>query len=66
MKFYKHPLEYVPLCIRLFFFYSAMAWVSLFNPSEGQKMVDFADEAAVAKARKDILKAWNGNRHDRT
>ena len=64
MQEYKHPVEYVPKCIRLFFFFSVMAWVSLFKPEEGQKMLDLVNEGASERARKEIYKALQGNRYD--
>lgn len=55
MQEYKHPAEYVPKCIRLFFFFSVMAWVSLFNSEEGQKMIDLCKDGED-KRRADMIK----------
>ena len=59
----KQPIDYVPKRIRLFFFFSVMAWVSLFKPEEGQRVIDNAQEGAQERARKEIYKAWQGNRY---
>ena len=64
MTNFKQPIDYVPKCIRLFFFFSAMAWVSLFKPGEGQKMIDLANEGASERVLKGIYKSWRGNRND--
>lgn len=55
MTEYKHPVEYVPKCIRLFFFFSTMAWVSLFKPQEGQSMLDLVKDGED-KRRQDVVK----------
>lgn len=44
--------------LKLFLFYAAMAWLSLVQPREGQKMVDAAErdakQQALARLVKDI------------
>ena len=60
MTEFKQPIDYVPKCIRLFFFFSVMAWVSLFKPEEGQRMIDNAHEGIQERARKEIYKDWQG------
>lgn len=61
MQEYKHPVEYVPKCIRLFFFFSVMAWVSLFKPEEGQKMIDLVEDGED-KRRQNFVKDLFRNR----
>lgn len=61
MQEYKHPVEYVPKCIRLFFFFSVMAWVSLFKPEEGQKMIDLVEDGED-KRRQNFVKDLFKNR----
>ena len=64
MTEFKQPIDYVPKCIRLFFFFSVMAWVSLFKPQHGKAFIEDAVEGSYSKARKEIFEAWRGNRHD--
>ena len=61
---YKHPVEYVPLCIRLFFFFFVMAWVSLFNSKEGQKMIDLVEEGEKVRRLDIIKKGLQRNRYE--
>lgn len=61
---YKHPLEYIPCCVRLFFYFSVMAWVSLFNPEDGQELIELIKDGRV-KRREDLFKSIRkGVRYD--
>lgn len=64
MQEYKHPVEYVPKCIRLFFFFSAMAWVSLFKPEEGQKMIDMVKYGEDKRGRDFVKDLFRNKIHD--
>ncbi len=61
MTEFKQPIDYVPKCIRLFFFFSVMAWVSLFKPEEGQRMIDLVQDGGDYRRNKMIKDIFQTN-----
>ena len=61
MNPFKQPIEYVPKRIRLFFFFSVIAWVSLFKPEEGQKMIDLVEDGGDYRRDKMIKDIFQTN-----
>ena len=47
--------------LKLFLFYAAMAWLSLVQPREGQKMVDAAERDSKQQALKRLVKDIHQN-----
>lgn len=41
--------------IRLFLFYSLMAWASAINPADGAKMIEDAEHGALDRARRRLI-----------
>ena len=61
MTEFKQPIDYVPKRIRLFFFFSVMAWVSLFKLQEGQKMIDLVQDGGDYRRNKMIKDIFQTN-----
>ena len=64
MTDFKQSIDYVPKCIRLFFFFSVMAWASLFKPEEGQKIIDLVKDGEDYRRSKMIRDVFKGYAND--
>lgn len=47
------------ICIKLFLFYAAMAWLSLVNPAEGRDLIDSAQADKKRQAEDKLIAAQN-------
>lgn len=53
------PIDKVPVRIRLFFAFSAFAWVSLLKPNEGMSLIQDAQEGEMTRRIREFRESYN-------